>query len=136
VERKQERKLRDDKCNLSIAPVATVLVVDDARCSRRALRLVLEAEGFRVLAAHGAEAALATARAQVPDIFFGLGNPSLRRVRSRIAPCTSRLRTSPVASLREIASQAYAGKAANHSVEVCSQPQVLFACGPAPLLHP
>jgi DNA-binding response OmpR family regulator len=48
--------------------VATVLVVDDARHSLRALRLVLEAEGFRVLAAHDAKAALATARAHVPDI--------------------------------------------------------------------
>jgi DNA-binding response OmpR family regulator len=49
-------------------PMATVLVVDDAQYSLRALRLVLEAEGFRVLAAHDAEAALATARAHVPDI--------------------------------------------------------------------
>jgi DNA-binding response OmpR family regulator len=48
--------------------MATALVVDDARYSLRALRLVLEAEGFRVLAAHDAEEALATARAHVPDI--------------------------------------------------------------------
>jgi DNA-binding response OmpR family regulator len=48
--------------------MATVLVVDDARHSLHALRLVLKAEGFRVLAAHDAEAALATARAHVPDI--------------------------------------------------------------------
>jgi DNA-binding response OmpR family regulator len=46
--------------------MATVLVVDDDRNSLH--RLVLEAQGFHVLAAHDAEGALARARAHVPDV--------------------------------------------------------------------
>lgn len=49
-------------------PLVTILAVDDAPNFLRALRAILEGEGYRVRTAHDAEAAMAIALADVPDV--------------------------------------------------------------------
>ena len=80
--------------NQSATDIATILLVEDSDDSRHVLKLSLEANGYRVLEAHGGREAVEAARERCPDlILMDLNMPEMdglaaaRLIRECREPC-------------------------------------------------